>query len=560
MRFWISVSWFESKRGSSLKVLGNFCRALLNHILNDEPAAKTQVRCSKNYIDSPAECSGAGSPSGAVNIMKIPRTLSTQHPDNVTIPFFANHAVLRGDDEIKEAFYAFSNLGCEEIMWDAEGKEADDFVVRKLITDYESFFSGRRIGKDVFITIRIPNPDYEKAEAKVLLETLESVPRSYDTALAFYGDGAYPPIFEVIVPMADEKIIKKIYYYYKNVVIGKEKQKFIDGESTTVGQWIGDFQPKKINVIPLFEDIYSMLNSAQTLKSFLKGKDVEYQRVFLARSDPAMNYSSVAVILALHITLERLHQLQLETGVPIYPILGSGSAPFRGNLTPKTVEYILSKYPSVATFTLQSAFKYDFPVADVQKAIETINNTPLAPPIQVEDPERALKIIKKVSREYQKQIQVLAPLINELAKFVPSRRMRKLHTGLFGYSRELKRGVTLPRVISFCAVLYSMGLPPDIIGLNVLTKEELEYINRVYSRFNESLSDALSYWNPNVLEILPVKVRSKIKAAVGDFPYTTNKDYEKISNEIIDSIKKKRFGTHLTELITRSGLIRGFLG
>jgi phosphoenolpyruvate carboxylase len=492
--------------------------------------------------------------------MKIPRTLSTQHPDNVTIPFFANHSVLRGDDEIKEAFYAFSNLGVEEIMWDAEGKEADDFVVRKLIMDYENFFTTRRIGKDVFITIRIPNPDYEKAEAKVLLETLESIPRSYDTAQVFYGDGNYPPIFEVIIPMADEKIIKKIYNYYKNVVIGKEKIKFINGESLTVGQWIGDFQPKQINVIPLFEDIYSMLNAAQTLKSFIKGNDIKYQRVFLARSDPAMNYSSVAVILALHIALERLYKLQEETGVPIYPILGSGSAPFRGDLTPRTVEYILSKYPSVATFTIQSAFKYDFPVAEVQKAIECINNAPILPPIAVDDPQRALKIIKKVSREYQKQIQILAPIINELAKFVPSRRMRKLHTGLFGYSRELKKGVTLPRVISFCAVLYSIGLPPDIIGLNVLTKDELDYVGRVYSRFSDSLRNTLSFWNPKVLDIIPSKIRGKVKTAIGDMGFETNNEHEKLSSEIIESVKKKNYGTHLTELITRAGLVRGFLG
>ena len=136
--------------------------------------------------------------------------MSTQHPDNATTPFFADHSVLRGDDEIKEAYYAYSHLKAQEIMWDAEGKESDDFVVRKLLTDYGSYFTANRIGRDVFATLRIPNPRYEKAESKVLLETLESIPRSYDTARAFYGDGSYPPIFEVIVPMADEKVVQRI--------------------------------------------------------------------------------------------------------------------------------------------------------------------------------------------------------------------------------------------------------------------------------------------------------------------------------------------------------------
>ncbi|MDP2653125.1 MAG: phosphoenolpyruvate carboxylase [Candidatus Omnitrophota bacterium] len=492
--------------------------------------------------------------------VKIPRTLSTQHPDNVTIPFFANHSVLRGDDEIKEAFYAFSNLGVEEIMWDAEGKEADDFVIRKLITDYKSFFKTRRIGKDIFINIRIPNPDYEKAEAKILLETLESIPRSYDTASLFYGDGKYPPIFDVVVPMADEKIIRKIYDYYKNVVIGKEKMKFVDHSPLTVGDWIGEFNPKRINVIPLFEDIDSILTADKTLRTFLKGKDVSYQRVFLARSDPAMNYSSVAVILALHIALERLYDLQKEVGIPIHPILGSGSAPFRGHLTPRNADYILSKYPSVSTFTIQSAFKYDFPVQEVQRAIDLINKTPVKPPIGVEDPERALKILRKVSREYQRQIQILAPLINEVAKFVPSRRMRKLHTGLFGYSRELKKGVTLPRVISFCAVLYSLGLPPDLLGLNVLTKEEFRIIRGIYSRFEEGLRDSLELWNEDVLKLVPSSIRNDIKSVVQKYSFQPQPEHREISSEIIESLKTRRFSAHLTDLITRAGAVRGFLG
>gem|GEM_PF-4527353 len=34
----------------------------------------------------------------------IPRTMSTQHPDNVYIPFFAHESSLGGEDEVLEAF------------------------------------------------------------------------------------------------------------------------------------------------------------------------------------------------------------------------------------------------------------------------------------------------------------------------------------------------------------------------------------------------------------------------------------------------------------------------
>ena len=83
--------------------------------------------------------------------MKISRIMSTQHPDNVNTPFFAEKPIIAGDDEIKEAFYAFSHLGIDEQLWDAEGKEVDTFVVKKLLTRYEDYFRSHTLGKDKFL-------------------------------------------------------------------------------------------------------------------------------------------------------------------------------------------------------------------------------------------------------------------------------------------------------------------------------------------------------------------------------------------------------------------------
>ncbi len=101
--------------------------------------------------------------------MEIPRVMSTQHPDNVTTPFFAHNSVLAGEDEVQEAYYAYSHLGATEQMWDSEGKEVDNFVVEKLLSKYERFFRQKRLGRDVFLTLRVPNPDVERTQAKVLL-------------------------------------------------------------------------------------------------------------------------------------------------------------------------------------------------------------------------------------------------------------------------------------------------------------------------------------------------------------------------------------------------------
>ncbi|ACI19088.1 phosphoenolpyruvate carboxylase [Dictyoglomus thermophilum] len=494
---------------------------------------------------------------------KIPRTMSTQHPDNANVPFFSNNPVLQGDDEIKEAYYAFSYLGVDEVMWDVEGKETDEFVIRKLVSDYPEFFKQKVIGKDIFITLRVPNPNYEKAEGKLLIETLESIPRSYDTAYVFYQDESVVPIFEVIVPMADTETCNRVYYYYKNVVAGKEDKPFCDtNPQLKLKDWIGEFRPKKINVIPLFEDIDNIINVDKNLKEFLKDKldEVEYQRVFLARSDPAMNYSSLSVIIAIKLALEKLYELQESLKLPIYPILGCGTAPFRGNFSPNTYRYVINNYPSVATFTIQSAFKYDFPVKEVQRAIENINLTPVKSPNSISSKDRVESIMYKVSSEYKKQLAEIAPLVNNIAVFVPKRRARKIHVGLFGYSRQTDEGITLPRVISFCAVLYSLGLPPDILGLSALTDEDIKYVESVFPRFKEEMSEILSMWNEDVLDLLPVSIRSEIKQTVKRFDFEINQEHLSFSKDLVKRIKENKFDTKITDLIVASAKVRNFLG
>ena len=80
----------------------------------------------------------------------VPKVMSTQHPDNATpAPFSDESGVLRGDGEVEEAVDVF-RLGCDEQMWDSEGKEADNQVVRKLLTGYPDFFQDEhQLGIDV---------------------------------------------------------------------------------------------------------------------------------------------------------------------------------------------------------------------------------------------------------------------------------------------------------------------------------------------------------------------------------------------------------------------------
>ena len=102
-------------------------------------------------------------------IRKIPRTMSTQHPDNACAPRWCRDEIIEGDAEIYEAHFAYSTLGCQEVMWDSEGKDTDTRVIRKMLSKHGDYFKENILGKDVFLTYRIPNPQVEFAESKTAI-------------------------------------------------------------------------------------------------------------------------------------------------------------------------------------------------------------------------------------------------------------------------------------------------------------------------------------------------------------------------------------------------------
>lgn len=485
-------------------------------------------------------------------MVRIPQCMSTQHPDNVNLPFFAESPELGGEDEVQEAYYAYSHLGCSEQMWDCEGKEVDNFVVRKLLTRYDTFFREKQLGRDVFLTMRVPNPEIETAEAKILLETLESIPRSFDTACLFYGEEC-PPIYEVILPMtASHTAVDNIYRYYTDIVVGKQERRLGEG-GTTIADWIGRFRPDRINVIPLFEEMDHMLDAHNVVRRYLEGKDIADQRVFLARSDPAMNYGLVSAVLLNKIALRHLREVSEETGTRIYPIIGVGSAPFRGGLSPLTVDRVTAEYPSAHTFTVQSAFKYDYPLEDVRNAVRRLEERWPTRPLPV-DEEAALDLIERYTGAYERQIGPLAPLINRVARYVPERRKRKLHIGLFGYARSTG-GITLPRAIKFTAALYSIGLPPEILGLDALDDADIGYIREVYVNFDEDLRAACRFLNTETGFVPP-----ELAARVTDLTdVESDEEHTQITAAIARALRENETGK-LTSLVLQAAHRRKFLG
>jgi phosphoenolpyruvate carboxylase len=479
--------------------------------------------------------------------------MSTQHPDNVNVPFFSSGPELSGEDEVQEAYYAFSHLGCDEQMWDVEGKEVDSFVVKKLLTRYEPYFAEHRLGRDVFVTLRVPNPTVERAEAKILLETLESIPRSFDASKLVFGDDL-PPIFEVILPMTTSaRCIDRVYHYYRDFIVARQSRAFFK-DDISIAEWIGEFKPDTINVIPLFEDLPHLATADEITEAYLTDKHATDQRVFLARSDPAMNYGIVSAVLMTKIALARLQGLQARSGVAIHPILGAGSAPFRGNLSPVNATRVAEEYPSVETFTLQSAFKYDHAPTEVMNAIRYLRDR--APkPAQQMDEEGCHALAARYTAEYQRQVQALAPAVNSVARFVPSRRKRKLHVGLFGYSRSIGE-VHLPRAISFTAALYSLGVPPELLGLSALTTADVTFVRSMYRHFDADIMDALRFAD---LEspYMPREVRAAVENL--GLPAHIHMEHRELVRQISRLTLAERTES-IADLVVRAASLRRFLG
>ena len=291
---------------------------------------------------------------------KIPKTMSTQHPDNVNIPEWSNGEIIDGNAEVFEAFYAYEALNCQEVMWDSEGKDVDTRVVRKLLDNHWDYFATHTIGEDVFLTYRIPNPKIEVLEKKVVVETLQNIPVAYDVASSFYKRDV-TPIFEIILPFTTEsKELIMLSNYYKKTVV--ENEDIILYETTKVKDWIGTFKPKTISVIPLVEDFNSLLTVDKIITPYVNSVKPKNLRVFIARSDPALNYGLLCAVLLSKIALSKLKKVEKEQDITVHPIIGVGSKPFRGHLSPENLDNFLQEYKGLSTVTIQSAARYDYPL------------------------------------------------------------------------------------------------------------------------------------------------------------------------------------------------------
>ena len=167
-------------------------------------------------------------------------------------------------------------------------------------------------------------------------------------------------------------------------------------------------------------------------------------------------------------------------------------------------------------------------------------------------------MIDAMEEDYQKSIKVLAPTINMMSQHVPQRRKRKLHIGLFGYTRE-SGSVQLPRAIKFCASLYSLGLPPDVLGLSVVSEQDVDKIRESYSTIDSDMKDALQYLNTDNLDLFGEAIKKKVLKVAGMFQFDVNQEHQQITTAALQAFKKKN-GSALQEQVIAGARVRKFLG
>ncbi len=440
-----------------------------------------------------------------VQTRRIPSLMATQHPDNASAPFWTDDPFINTHKEVEEIYQSFFGLGCDEYMWDWEGKFADEGMIERLLTNYFEAFKKDQLGKDRFITLRIPNIWEEKsfklARAYMSVLSAGEFMKSLDLNT--------PPVFELILPMtksADQLIhIQKTFQKTAQL----HEQIFCDEDATDCNRMGEGY----IHIVPLFESVDDLAGCATVLTEFLRlhkehfKKDPPYLRVFIARSDPALNAGFVPAVLASRLALREIARLEKETGIPMYPIIGSGSLPFRGGLNPENIEKVLPQYEGVRTVSIQSAFRYDYPQEEVQAALKFIaeelpkKKAPLFNDVTFEKLNELIQLFKGT---YRPTLENFAPLINEMAKHIPSRRERVQHIGLFGYNRGVGE-IKLPRAITFTGACYSLGVPPEFIGTGralKLAKEKglLPLLEEHFFTLRSELTHAGKYLNTENLE------------------------------------------------------------
>lgn len=501
---------------------------------------------------------------------KIPSTMATQHPDNASAPYWdgLGDPFISTQKEIDDCLACYADLSIPEYMWDWEGKHADAAVIDKLFTAHYEYFAQAGLGKDVFLTFRVPNIWEEKGYN--LLQALSVILSGEDFSRDLnFGQR---PLFEVILPMTENAgQLMHIHKLFQKLAQFKSSEFTPDQKDNT------DY----LEVIPLVESIESqrgvrhLLNEYVSLHQMHYGRKPEYIRPFFARSDPALVSGMIATVTANKLAIFEAYRFSDEHDIPVYPIAGVGSLPFRGGLTPDTSKEYAAEYAGIRTASIQSSYRYDYPIKKVRSGLEQLEKLlPDGRPPTYSD--QTLRDLENISRRsalaYQSRLARLIPDMQPIFAAVPKRRERRQHIGLLAYGRSMGNQ-KLPRAITFTAGFYSIGVPPEFIGmagaLKEMSESELATLRKEYGSMRSDLERAGRFINRDNLDTLAKRnpawreIRSDIEAVeefLGFRFQPKTHDEKAHANLTSNVLLMKNSPNNLNSLIGQTAKLRRSLG
>ena len=167
--------------------------------------------------------------------------------------------------------------------------------------------------------------------------------------------------------------------------------------------------------------------------------------------------------------------------------------PFRGHLTEENLESINETYAGIRTFTIQLGLRYDHgenETKDVVNSLKGIIGKRVKREFTFEDIELMKEFIGIFTKNYMRTFLKIINTVEIISKYIPENRDRlsSTKTGL-EYIREIANMVelsdlvkdqklkeeligintdiqcTVPRAISFTSAMYTLGAPPEFIGI-----------------------------------------------------------------------------------------------